>query len=596
MKKGWKKYKIGEILKSVKNPTLLESETKYKILGLRLEGRGLFVREEKKGIEVSADKLNKIREGDFIYSRLFAWKGSFDYVRKEFDGLFVSGEFPTFEIDKEIVNINFLFYYFNQKAVWNEVEQYCIGVTKASRNRFKEQFFLSMNIELPPLPEQKRIVKIIQAVEEKQQKVNKLNQAQERDIKNLLYSTYTDIIKGVEEKPMVEVASIIRRPVQITAEENYPELGIRCFGNGTFHKPALNGIEVGTKKLFQIKTGDLVFSNVFAWEGGIAIAKENDNDRYGSHRFISCNCDLEQVKPSFLNFHFLAPKGLLDINNCSPGGAGRNKTLGLKKLEAIKVPVPKIEQQEKFEKLLHQFETLKTEKEAQEKELTVLIPSLLDKAFKGELSVNVSETTKVIPLQTASIIPKNKRSFAKQVLGGKIVSLFREDQHFTNIKFQKIQYLAEHIAEEDLNWNYYRQSAGPYDNKFMHSVFSKLKQNKWFENRNYVFHPLEKSEKINGYYQGYFESKTEKLNNLFDLLKNASEKFCEAIATIYAVWNNHIILNQPFDKGKIKQDFFDWSSRKGIVFTYSEFEQTLIWMNKHNIIPTGFGQLIKEKK
>jgi type I restriction enzyme S subunit len=200
-----------------------------------------------------------------------------------------------------------------------------------------------------------------------------------------LYSTYIDIIKDAEYKPMVEVAPIIRRPVNISAEEKYPELGIRCFGNGTFHKPALSGIEVGTKKLFQIKTGDLVFSNVFAWEGGIAVAKEEDNDRYGSHRFISCNCNLEQVKPLFLSFHFLAPKGLEEINNCSPGGAGRNKTLGLKKLEALKVPVPKIDKQRKFENLLNQFNQLKEQREEREKELTKLIPSLLDKAFKGEL-------------------------------------------------------------------------------------------------------------------------------------------------------------------------------------------------------------------
>ncbi len=385
MMKDWQKYKISEILKPVKNSIVLESETKYKLLGLRLEGRGLFVREEKKGIEISADKLNKIREGDFIYSRLFAWKGAFDYVRKDFDGLFVSGEFPTFEIDKKRIDIDFLFYNFNQNKVWNEVEQYCIGVTKASRNRFKEQFFLSMEIFLPPLSEQKRIVKIIKSVEEKQQQINELNKEQEKDIKNTLYSTYVDLIKDAEYKSMKEVAPIIRRPVKINAEEKYPELGIRCFGNGTFHKPALSGIEVGTKKLFQIKTGDLVFSNVFAWEGGIAVAKEEDNNRYGSHRFISCNCDLEQVKPSFLNFHFLAPKGLEEINNCSPGGAGRNKTLGLKKLEAIKVPVPKIDKQRKFENLLNQFNQLKEQREEREKELAQLIPSLLDKAFKGEL-------------------------------------------------------------------------------------------------------------------------------------------------------------------------------------------------------------------
>ena len=379
------KYKIDEILTQTKYLINTKPNETYKLLGLRLEGNGLFVREIKQGLEISAETLNKVKTGDFIYSRLFAWKGAFDYVRKEFNDCYVSGEFPTFEIDKSIVDIDYLFYYFNQKKVWNEVEQYCIGVTKASRNRFKEQFFLSLEIELPTLTEQKRIVGKMKSIEGKLEKLNELDKEQEKDIKNTIFSTYIDLIKDVEYKPMAEVAPIIRRPVKISPNEKYPELGIRCFGNGTFHKPSLSSIEVGTKKLFQIKTDDLLFSNVFAWEGGIAVAKEDDNDRYGSHRFISCNCDLNQVIPSFLNFHFLAPNGLEEINRCSPGGAGRNKTLGLKKLEAIKVPVPKIKKQEEFENLLKQFDKLKTQKEEQEKELSILIPSLLDKAFKGEL-------------------------------------------------------------------------------------------------------------------------------------------------------------------------------------------------------------------
>ena len=47
MKKDWKKYKVSKILKPIKNSIVLESETKYKLLGLRLEGRGLFVCEYK---------------------------------------------------------------------------------------------------------------------------------------------------------------------------------------------------------------------------------------------------------------------------------------------------------------------------------------------------------------------------------------------------------------------------------------------------------------------------------------------------------------------------------------------------------------------
>ena len=52
---------------------------------------------------------------------------------------------------------------------------------------------------------------------------------------------------------MKEVAPIIRREVKLNEESQYPELGIRCFGKGTFHKPALSGLEVATKKIFQIK-------------------------------------------------------------------------------------------------------------------------------------------------------------------------------------------------------------------------------------------------------------------------------------------------------------------------------------------------------
>jgi len=201
----------------------------------------------------------------------------------------------------------------------------------------------------------------------------------------LLYSKYTELIENAEWLPMKEVAPIIRRPIVLKDEALYPELGIRCFGKGTFHKPALTGTEVATKKIFQIKTGDLVFSNVFAWEGGIAVAKENDNNRYGSHRFISCIADEEKALAEFLCYHFLSQKGLEDINACSPGGAGRNKTLGLDKLMKIKIPVPDITLQVEFVELLHKVNAIKEQHTETEKELTQLMPSLLDKAFKGEL-------------------------------------------------------------------------------------------------------------------------------------------------------------------------------------------------------------------
>ena len=385
MKHSWEKIKIGNFVQQSGNPiTLVPTET-YSLLGMSLEGRGLFVREQKRGAEIGSKSLNKVVAGEFIYSRLFAWKGAFDFVKENFEGCFVSDEYPTFIVDETKAEVKFLHYYFNQSKVWKEVEQYCIGVTKASRNRFKEKYFLNFEINLPLLKEQKRIVAKIEEVKAKLERIKQFRTEQTKDLNNLLFSKYSELIEDAEWLPMKEVAPIIRREVKLNEEALYPELGIRCFGKGTFHKPVLKGLEVATKKIFQIKKGDLVFSNVFAWEGGIAVAKEEDNNRYGSHRFISCVADKEKAVEEFLCFHFLSPNGLEDINACSPGGAGRNKTLGLDKLMRIKIPIPDITLQEEFVGLLHKVTAIKNHHHENEKELNELLPSLLDKAFKGEL-------------------------------------------------------------------------------------------------------------------------------------------------------------------------------------------------------------------
>jgi type I restriction enzyme S subunit len=85
-----------------------------------------------------------------------------------------------------------------------------------------------------------------------------------------------------------------------------------------------------------------------------------------------------------LRFLFLMPAVLGMLAEASPGGAGRNRTLGLKKLETIMVHVLLIEAQHEFDRLQAKVDQLdKFKLEAQHK-LDALLPSILDRAFKGE--------------------------------------------------------------------------------------------------------------------------------------------------------------------------------------------------------------------
>jgi type I restriction enzyme S subunit len=87
---------------------------------------------------------------------------------------------------------------------------------------------------------------------------------------------------------------------------------------------------------------------------------------------------------SFLRFFFLTREGLRLLEAASPGGAGRNRTLGVDALERLEVPVPPIEDQLRFEILEAQFKYLGDLQSEASTKLDALLPSILERTFREE--------------------------------------------------------------------------------------------------------------------------------------------------------------------------------------------------------------------
>ena len=68
---------LRELVEQVQRRELLDPEREYSLLGVKWYAEGLFAREQKIGVDIAATHLNRVENGDFIYNRLFAWKGSF---------------------------------------------------------------------------------------------------------------------------------------------------------------------------------------------------------------------------------------------------------------------------------------------------------------------------------------------------------------------------------------------------------------------------------------------------------------------------------------------------------------------------------------
>jgi type I restriction enzyme S subunit len=105
----------------------------------------------------------------------------------------------------------------------------------------------------------------------------------------------------------------------------------------------------------------------------------------GSHRFITRAPNPNLATSEFLRFFFLTEQGLELIRAASPGGAGRNRTLGLAALDAIRAPVPAIDKQLWFDSLQAEVAALRRLQMETSTEWNALVPAVLARAFRGEL-------------------------------------------------------------------------------------------------------------------------------------------------------------------------------------------------------------------
>lgn len=188
--------KLRNVLQEVTRREEVQSNIEYNILGVRWYAKGLFVKDVKKGSEIQANYIYKVNKGDFVYSRLFAWKGSFAIVTEEFDGCYVSNEFPCFLVNKERINIEYLMWFFNQPQVWDNCLENSEGSTAISRNRLKVDKFLNMVIPLPSIENQGEKVGRLESVNQRILELLDLKNDSEKHINVLRQSILQEAVQG----------------------------------------------------------------------------------------------------------------------------------------------------------------------------------------------------------------------------------------------------------------------------------------------------------------------------------------------------------------------------------------------------------------
>ena len=216
----------------------------------------------------------------------------------------------------------------------------------------------SVLIQFPCINEQQKIADFLSAVDKKisllKQKHNLLQQYK----KGVMQQLFSQQIrfndnngKAFPDWEEGRVDSFVQRAseaVNVEVDATYREIGIRSHGKGIFHKKPILGKELGNKRVFWVHTNAFVVNIVFAWEHAVALTTEKEQGFIASHRFPMYVPKNDRVDISFFLLFFLSKKGKYLLELASPGGAGRNKTLGQNNFLELKVTFPCLEEQKKI--------------------------------------------------------------------------------------------------------------------------------------------------------------------------------------------------------------------------------------------------------
>lgn len=134
-----------------------------KRLTVKLNLKGITIRESKT-IEIEGATKQFIRKsGQFIYGKQNLHKGAFGIVPKELDGYLTSSDIPSFDFKGEI-EPKWFYYYFSRKSFYEKLESLSTGT---GSKRISPKEFLNIKIIVPEIEEQHRIVYLLEKFDEK---------------------------------------------------------------------------------------------------------------------------------------------------------------------------------------------------------------------------------------------------------------------------------------------------------------------------------------------------------------------------------------------------------------------------------------------
>jgi type I restriction enzyme S subunit len=401
MTQTWQSIKLSKVLTKSNEWIDIDLSQSYKQVTVKMWGKGVELRSEVLGTEISASKRLQVHPEQFILSRIDARHGAFGLIPNSLNLAVVTNDFPVFNLNRELLLPDFL----NWLSKTADFVDICRLASEGTTNRvrLKEDKFLSTEIRLPPIAEQRRIVARIEELAAKIEEARGLRVSAIGETDALYQQTCWDILDSQKWKVEVLDKVLLESPRNgLSPQTKVTEDG-RCMLriNAVSSSPtryvdltAYNLVNVldDVAHPFTIRNDDVF---IVRYNGDInrlakaAIFKsEQETDIIYPDKLMRLRADQTKILPDFLVYALGSKQVRSQIAELGKTTAGQIGISG-KNVKSFRIPVPPLVEQPRIvfylDDLKARIDNVRSVRENALKEFDALLPTILDKAFKGEL-------------------------------------------------------------------------------------------------------------------------------------------------------------------------------------------------------------------
>lgn len=386
--RAWPVVRLGQVVEHRKEFITISDTATYRRCRVQLHAKGIVLRDEIEGTRIKTKSQQVCRTDELLVAEIDAKVGGFGLVPSDLDGAIVSSHYFLFTADRSQLDPIFLGHYVRTPTFRDQVKAQ--GSTNYAAIR--PDHVLDYVIPLPPLDEQQQIVAKIEQLAAKIAEAHDLRHQTAESADALFSSERARIVaeamaEGIQP---ITAASVLERGKFTHRPRNEP----RFFG-GDHPWIQIGEIETADKYIRTWKqtlnSDGLAISRKFP-RGTVLISIAATIGAVGILDFDCCVPDsIVAVTPrdgtdSEFIYHYL---GYLrtHLEEVAPQSAQKN--INLRILNGLPFPAISVSRQHNIvtylDGLQAKVDLLKAFQQKTAAELDALLPSILDKAFKGEL-------------------------------------------------------------------------------------------------------------------------------------------------------------------------------------------------------------------